>query len=190
MKYPRSLRVALLLLTILISTAAVFAQDSIERWQKFDFARIALKPADLNGVALEDLTLMRGIVFGRHGRIFKDATINGYLTAQDWYKPNPDFQNSSLNGVENRNLDLIRDAEASKHRTVQPGDMRYWRTRLLTPKKLGVHSGAEWLVLRSEVEAIHGKRFEDAPWLKQYFNERSCYNPGDGYTPRGLSPTE
>ena len=75
---------------------------------------------------LEDLKLMRGIVFGRHGRIFKDAEIRTYLEAQDWYKPNPDFQNSMLKATENRNLDLIRVAEASKHATVQPGDMRYW----------------------------------------------------------------
>jgi len=190
MKYPRSLRVSFLLLTLLISTAAVSAQDSMERWQKFDFAKIALKPADLTSVPLEDLTLMRGIVFGRHGRVFKDAIINNYLTSQDWYKPNPDFKNSSLNGIEDRNLDLIRDAEASKHRTVQPGDMRYWRTRLLTPKKLGVHSGSEWLVLRSEVEAIHGKRFEDDPWLQQYFDERYWYKPADRYNPKGLSATE
>ena len=37
-----------------------------------------------------------------------------------------------LNATESRNLDLIRVAEASKHETVQPGDMRYWRTRTLT----------------------------------------------------------
>ena len=190
MKYSRTLRVSLLLLALLISTAAVSAQDSMDRWQKFDFAKTALKSADLNGVPLEDLTLMRGIVFGRHGRVFKDATITAYLNAQDWYKPNPDFQNSMLNATENRNLDLIRDAEASKHPTVQPGDMRYWRARLLTPKKLGTHSGAEWLVLRSEVEAIHGKRFEDDPWLQQYFNERYWYKPADRYDPKALSATE
>lgn len=178
--------VAILLVTVAIT---VSAQDSMQRWQSFDFAKTALKPADLVPVPLEDLKLMRGIVFGRHGRVFKDAEIATYLTAQVWYKPNHDFQNSTLNRTENRNLDLVRDAEASKHETVQPGDMRYWRTRTLTTKKLGLHSGAEWRVLHAEVEAIHGKRFSE-PWLQQYFAERYWYKASDNYDPGKLSAVE
>lgn len=165
------------------------AQDSMDRWQNFDFSKSALKLADLTSVPLEDLKLMRGIAFGRHGRVFKDTQITTYLGTQDWYKPRPDFQNSMLNNTENRNLDLIRDAEASKHATVQPGDMRYWRTRTLTAKKLGLHSGAEWRVLRAEVEAIHGKRFSE-PWLQQYFDERYWYKAVEKYDPKKLSPLE
>ena len=192
MKYfPRLRFSAFLFAALLIAGAfSVQAQDGMERWKDFDFAKSALKPADVAALPLEDLTLMRGIVFGRHGRIFKDATIRTYLEAQAWYKPNTDFQNSLLDATENRNLDLIRDAEASKHATVQPGDMRYWRTRALTAKKLGKHSGAEWLVLRSEVEAIHGRRFESDPWLQQYFDERYWYKPADRYDPKKLSPIE
>src|SRR5258705_7848356 len=149
MKYFPQLRLFLFLLAAFFITGSFSAQaqDTMQRWQGFDFSKNALKPADLTPVPLEDLKLMRGIVFGRHGRVFKDAEIATYLTAQDWYKPNHDFQNSTLNSTENKNLDLIRDAEASKHETVQPGDMRYWRTRALTPRKLGTHSGAEWRVL-------------------------------------------
>jgi hypothetical protein len=190
MKNPRlrfSLLLALILLTALGRTA--LAQDSMERWQKFDFAKTSLKASDLSSVPLEDLTLMRGVVFGRHGRVFKDASIRTYLEAQDWYKPNADFQNAMLNATENRNLDLIRVAEASKHETVQPGDMRYWITRTLTAKKLGTHSGAEWRVLRAEVEAIHGKRFTE-PWLQQYFEERYWYKAGDKYDPKSLTALE
>ena len=132
---------------------------------------------------------MRGIVFGRHGRVFKDAEIRTFLEAQDWYKANADFNNSMLNATESKNLDLIRVAEASKHETVQPGDMRYWVSRTLTPKKLGLHSGAEWRVLRAEVEAIHGKRFGEE-WLQQYFDERYWYKPVDNYDAKSLSAIE
>ena len=137
MKYFHQLRFSFFLLTafLIAGSFSAHAQESMDRWKDFDFAKSSLKPADLSNVPLEDLKLMRGIVFGRHGRIFKDATIRTYLEAQDWYKPNADFQNSMLNATENRNLDLIRDAEASKHENVQPGDMRYWRTGTLTPKK-------------------------------------------------------
>jgi hypothetical protein len=94
-----------------------------------------------------------------------------------------------LSATERRNLDVIRIAEASKHQTVQPGDMRYWQTRPLTVRKLGAHSGAEWLVLRSEVEAIHGKRFSE-PWLQQYFDERYWYKASEKYDPKKLSAVE
>jgi hypothetical protein len=179
----------ILLAVFLIASFSVQAQDSMQRWQSFDFANAVLKPADIGKVPLEDLKLMRGIVFGRHGRIFKDAEIRTFLEAQDWYKANPDFKNSMLNATESNNLDLIRVAEASKHDMVQPGDLRFWVTRTLTPKKLGLHSGAEWRVLRAEVEAIHGKRFGEA-WLQQYFDERYWYKPVDNFDAKSLSAIE
>ncbi len=64
----------------------------------------------------QDLKLLRGIIFGRHGRVFKDNEIKVYLEEQSWYKPNPDFKNSMLNDIERRNLDLIRIAEAVEAR--------------------------------------------------------------------------
>lgn len=182
-------RIPLLLMLLIVASWPVVAQDTMDRWKTFDFGKTALKPADIAGAALEDLKLVRGVIFGRHGRIFKDAEIKIYLEAQDWFKPNPNFSNAMLNDIERRNLDLIRIAEASKHATVQPGDMRYWQTRPLTARKLGTHSGAEWLVLRSEVEAIHGKRFSE-PWLQQYFEERYWYKAADRYDPTQLSAIE
>jgi hypothetical protein len=190
MKYPQ-LRLSLVVLAALLVAGSlnVQAQDSMQRWQNFDFSKSALKAADVAKLPLEDLKLLRGIVFGRHGRVFKDADIRVYLEAQSWYKANPEFNNSMLNDLERKNLDIIRVAEASKHATVQPGDMRYWVTRPLTAAKLGTHSGAEWRVLRAEVEAIHGKRF-DEPWLQQYFDERYWYKPADKYDAKTLSPLE
>ena len=191
MKYFPRFGSRLFLISVLIVAGAftVAAQDSMQRWQSFDFAKAALKSADVAALPLEDLKLMRGIVFGRHGRVFKDAEIKNYLDSQDWFKANPAFSNADLNDTERRNLDVIRVAEAAKHPTVQPGDMRFWRTRALTPKKLGTHSGAEWLVLRSEVEAIHGKRFEE-PWLQKYFDERYWYKSSDEFKPKLLSAIE
>jgi hypothetical protein len=180
------------MLFLLIASASLtsHAQDALDAWKDFNFAKTAIKPAQIQTLELYDLKLLRGIVFGRHGRIFKDAEIKTYLEAQSWFKPNPDFNNSMLNDTERRSLDLIRIAEAKMHDTIQPGDMRYWVDRPITAKKLGKHSGAEWKVLIAEVEAIHGKRFEDDPWLQQYFDERYWYSASEKYDPKKLNATE
>jgi hypothetical protein len=178
------------LLLIASLSFTVQAQDALDAWKDFDFSASMMKPAQVQALELYDLKLLRGIVFGRHGRIFKDAEIKTYLEAQPWFKPNSDFKNSMLSDTERRNLDLIRIAEASKHDTIQPGDMRYWVSRPITAKKLGKHSGAEWKVLTAEVEAIHGKTFEDDPWLQQYFEERYWYTASDKYDPKKLTANE
>ena len=179
----------LLALIGLVSIPAA-AQDPMDALKDVDFRKTSLRQAQVQKLSPEDLKLLRGIIFGRHGRVFKDNDIKIYLEEQSWYKPNPEFKNSMLNDVERRNLDLIRIAEASKHEFIQPGDMRYWRDRQITPRKLGKHSGAEWKVLIAEVEAIHGKRFNDEPWLQQYFEERYWYVPSDKYDAKKLTAIE
>lgn len=182
---------SLVLLALLVSASVTaVAQDTMDALKGLDFSKTSIKQVQAQKLAMEDLKLLRGIIFGRHGRVFKDNDIKGYLEEQSWYKPNADFKNSQLNDVERRNLDVIRIAEASKHETIQPGDMRYWRDRQITPRKLGKHSGAEWKVLLAEIEAIHGKRFDDEPWLQQYFQERYWYFPDDKYDAKKLSAIE
>jgi hypothetical protein len=187
------LSLPLLLLVVLSAFSAASAQDeyaAVKTWETFDFAGRSAPPADISALALEDLKLVRGIVFGKHGRIFKDPDIRRFLESRTWFKADPNFQNSSLNDTERRNLDVVRIAEARKHDTVQPGDMRLYQDRALTRKKLGTHTSAEWTVLAAEIEAIHGKRFDDTVWLQQYFDERYWYRPATHYDPKGLSAIE
>lgn len=182
-----------LLLIILTASFVAQAQDeyaSLKSWEDFDFAGKAIRTADIKTLASYQLMLVRGIVFGKHGRVFKDPDIRRFLESRPWYKPDPNFSNSSLNDTERRNLDVIRIAEAQEHETVQPGDMRLYQDQPLTRKKLGTHTNAEWTVLASEIEAIHGKRFEDTPWLQQYFDERYWYKAADKYNPQALNNIE
>ena len=180
-----------LLLTLIgLLSVTIHAQDTIDSFKDLDFSKNALKQSQVQRLSLDDLKLLRGVVFGRHGRVFKDAQIKSYLDEQPWFKANLDFKNSMLNDTERRNLDLIRIAEAAKHETIQPGDMRYWRDRQISLRKLGKHSGAEWKVLLAEVEAIHGKRFDDDPWLQQYFEDRYWYFPSEKYDAKKLSAIE
>ena len=182
-----------LLLVLLLAFSVAGAQDeyaAVKNWESFNFADRTIAPADIGALSIYDLKLVRGIVFGKHGRVFKDPEIRRFLESRTWYKAAPDFDNSKLTDTERKNLDVIRDAEARKHEQVEPGDMRFYRTRTLTIKKLGHHTSAEWTVLAAEVEAIHGKRFEDTAWLQQYFGERYWYRAADRYDPKSLTDVE
>ncbi len=80
---------SVILLIIGSSLSAVQAQDNLSKWEKFDFATGSVTLEQLKELNLDDLKFMRGLVFGRHGRIFKDAYIQSYLKERSWYKPNP-----------------------------------------------------------------------------------------------------
>ncbi|HEX8774647.1 MAG TPA: YARHG domain-containing protein [Pyrinomonadaceae bacterium] len=179
-----------LLLVVQSTFSTALAQDALTVWESYDFTKRAIELSQLKGMSPEDLKMLRGIIFGRHGRIFKDPEIKRYLAERPWFKPDPNFQNSVLNDTERRNLDVIREAEARQHEFVQPGDLRFYRDRLLSVKQLGEHSGGEWRVLSAEVEAIHGRRFDDEPWLQKYFEERYWYAPDPGYDAKRLSEIE
>ena len=186
-------RLTLFLMLLLSAFSAASAQDeykAVKTWETFDFAVHSVAPADISALELDDLKLVRGIVFGKHGRVFKDPDIKRFLESRTWFKADPNFQNSALNDTERKNLDVIRIAEAQKHETVQPGDMRLYVDRALTRKKLGTHTTAEWTVLSAEIEAIHGKRFDDTVWLQQYFDERYWYRAANKYDPKSLSAVE
>jgi hypothetical protein len=194
MKSPVKLfRLVLPLFLVFSAALSVKAQDeyaAVKNWESFDFAGQSISVADIGKLEIYDLKLVRGIVFGKHGRVFKDPDIRRFLESRAWYKADPNFSNSVLNNTERQNLDVIRIAEAQNHVYVEPGDMRLYQNRALTRKKLGEHTNAEWTVLASEIEAIHGKRFDDTPWLQQYFDERYWYQATDKYNPRGLNDVE
>lgn len=182
---------------------SVFAQDerqeiwknfNKQNWQKFDFAKRKLTKAQLNKLKtdqeISELELLRGIVFGKRGRAFKERAIQDYLEKQAWYKLNPKFTNADLSKTERDNLDLIRLAEAEKHAYIEPGDMRIWQTRLITGDNLSDYTAAEWRVLIAEIEAIHGKIFSDEEWLQKYFDERYWYKANPNYSSSVLSEIE
>lgn len=166
------------------------AQDKLKSYQKLDFTKTALKRADLNKLESEDLSLLRGIVFGKRGRVFKEQTIQNYLQKQAWYKPNQNFSNNILTAAERKNIDLIREAESAKHDSIQPGDLRFWQTRAFTTEQVYANTAAEWRVMIAEVEAVHGKTFADEPWLQKYFEERYWYKANPNYTAAALSAIE
>ncbi|HLM03189.1 MAG TPA: YARHG domain-containing protein [Pyrinomonadaceae bacterium] len=199
-----------LLIALVFAQNNAFAQDDLtgyetarkegwkefnkQNWHKFDFTkrkitRARLKKLDV-AAAFSQLELLRGVVFGKRGRVFKERSIQDYLEAQSWYKPSPKFTNALLTRMERDNLDLIRLEEAERHESVEPGDMRIWQAKLITDEKLRVYSPAELSILIAEIEAIHGKTFPEEEWLQKYFDERYWYKRNPNYAPTALSETE
>src|SRR5882672_11520874 len=116
--FPR-LSLAVLLLVIWSAFSITNAQDeyaAVKVWESFDFAGHSVSTADLSALTLDDLKLVRGIVFGKHGRVFKEPDIKRFLESRSWFKADPNFQNSGLTPTERKNLDVIRIAEAVKHK--------------------------------------------------------------------------
>jgi len=199
-------KISLLLVLMTAFAAAAFAQDvdpvaRAARWRefsrhnfdKFDFARRKLPAANLNGLKedenADDFALLRGVVFGKHGRIFKEQSIQTYLEKQPWYKANKNFSNAVLTKIERDNLDTIRLTEAAKHTYIEPGDMRVWKTKLIADDNLRDYTGAELTILAAEIEAIHGKPFSEE-WLQAYFNDRYWYKADPTYDPVVLTDIE
>jgi hypothetical protein len=191
-RIPERLRrtAAALALVVLAAGLCPAQDDAFKKLEALDYSKRKVTRAELKDVDLWSLKLLRGVVFGRHGRVFKDRDIQSYLKEQAWYKPNPNFSNSMLNAAERDNLDLIRELEAEQHDQIEPGDLRWWQAKPMTEEKLGTHSAAEWLILRAEVEAVRGKTFDDDPWLRQYFEDRYWYKADPAYDARQLTQTE
>jgi hypothetical protein len=184
-------------------TARAQRTGSLDRWERFDFAHRRVDSTTLRDLTLEDVRRLRGIVFGRHGRPFSDEPdIHSYLVTRPWYHADAAFSNRRLNATERENLDVVRAAEATRHKQIETGDMRYQRHRIVTQAMLGHHTASDWRVIAGEVEAVHGKRFEeDQPdstdargkdiwFLQQYFEERYWYRGREDYSPKELSAVE
>lgn len=175
---------------ILAFSLNLFAQEALKKWHSFDFSKKKITAAQLNRLEHEQLQLLRGIVFGRRGRPFKEKNIQEYLEKQSWYKPKTNFSNSVLTKMERDNLDLIRLEEAERHEWVEPGDLRLWQNREIPDEKLYSETAAGWRILIAEIEAIHGKRFDNEPWLQKYFEERYWYKPNPNYNSSVLNAFE
>ncbi|WP_458407204.1 YARHG domain-containing protein [Anaerotignum sp.] len=73
-----------------------------------------LKKSDLFGLTEEECRLARNEIYARHGRIFKDKTLQEYFNSFDWYVPKiqpDDFREDILNKYEVANKDLIVEYE-------------------------------------------------------------------------------
>ncbi len=166
------------------------APRSMAQWEKFDFSKERIAVGDIKPLSLQDLKKLRGLVFARHGRVFDEKFIQDYLNTLSWFRRNPKYNVNQLNAVERANMDTIKEAEWHRHNFVMTGDMKFNRNTVLTSARLGKPTLAEVRIMRAEIEAIHGKRFKEDPWLQSFFAERYWYHPAAHYDPSKLSSAE
>lgn len=179
----------ILLLIGLASGGPCAAQkaDPMAKWERFDYAHNRITADQLKELSLLQLKYMRGIVFGKHGRVFDEQAIQDWLKTRPWYHPSSNYKLTALNDNERADMDAIKEAEHHKHTHIEPGDLKFYRDKTFTEKELGSHSAIEWTIMRAEVEAIHGKPFADQPWLQSFFAERYWYHPDPKYGPGALT---
>ena len=183
---------AALLLAGLVSggTSAAQKVDPLAKWESFDYAHSRITADQLKDLSLTQLKYMRGIVFGKHGRVFDEPTIQEWLKTRPWYRSDAKYKVTVLNATERADMDAIKEAEFHKHKYIEPGDLKFYRDKTFTTAELGEHSAIEWTIMRTEIEAIHGKPFPEQPWLQSFFAERYWYHPDPKYAPGALSDIE
>jgi hypothetical protein len=202
----RSARQAGIVGAVLIATGCMARTDPVSALERFDFATRVVDSATIDRLSLPQLRLVRGIVFGRHGRSFRDSVerdIAAYLAARAWYRPDTLYSNTRLNATEKANLDVIRGAEARRHEFIQPGDLRFMRDRTITRAMLGHHSTVEWRQLVTEIGAVHGQHWNDYPSidddfgpsdpgesLQLYYDERYWYQRRKDFKVTDITPAE
>ena len=177
---------------------------TIEEWEHFDYSTEAIPSAALASMSLTEVQRLRGIIFGKHGRIFQDSTLQGWLATRPWYHGDSGFANARLSQGEKANLEVVRQAEAEKHTQIEPGDMRFYQNRVITTAMLGEHTAPDWNVLEGEVLANHGYVFDREDGyetvqrelnaasgeLQAYFDERYWYHRDRHFLPSRLSAIE
>jgi YARHG domain len=107
-----------------------------------------------------------------------------------WYRRRPAYSNKELSAVERANADTIALARMRDlNLAVGPGAMYLFQTTPLTDTLLRGVSLYELRILRNEVYARHGRRFE-TPWLRDYFKNAAWYTPRATFTIAELSEIE
>ena len=113
-----------------------------------------------------------------------------YFNDRYWYHGRADYSPKELSAIERANLDTIAVARMRDlGYGVAPGVMYLFQTTALTDSMLRGLSLYDLRVIRNEIYARHGRRFE-TPWLREYFKDEAWYTPRPEFTIAELSEVE
>jgi hypothetical protein len=68
--------------------------------------RLVSRPV-IENLSQDDARKLRNELYARHGMVFRDEKLQDYFESLDWYQPNKNFRESSLNKTERRNAQVI-----------------------------------------------------------------------------------
>lgn len=66
---------------------------------------------ELDGLFPEVARRLRNEILARHGRVFKDPSLQSYFASQAWYRVDPKFDSKSLTAIEKKNVSIIQEYE-------------------------------------------------------------------------------
>jgi hypothetical protein len=113
-----------------------------------------------------------------------------YFTERYWYRADTTYNPARLSAIERANLDTIALARMRDlGQSVAPGMMYLFQDKLLSDTMLAHVRLYELRVLRNEVFARHGRRFQ-TPWLASYFAEQPWYKPNPSFRESDISEIE
>jgi len=147
-----------------------------DRWQAK-----RLSEADLRGLSLHELRLLRNEFYARRGRTFLTAWLQSYFDAQPWYRAKSGFRDTSVTATDKANIETIVAYEGKLHDSLG--------TQAVSPSLLADMGQEDARRLRNEIYARHGKRFQDRR-LQAYFQSFDWYRPNPGYRDTLLTPIE
>lgn len=70
-----------------------------------------LRPSDLEGLSARDTGILRNFIYARHGRPFAKQMYRSYFSQFGWYRAEPSYTDSRLNGIERQNVEILRRRE-------------------------------------------------------------------------------
>jgi len=89
------------------TSGSTSGQASSDSYVISDSSTRIISKSELTGFTPWQLKVARNEIYARHGREFVHKDLQCYFQSKDWYKINPDFSESQLDSVENKNVAII-----------------------------------------------------------------------------------
>src|SRR5215472_17583683 len=105
--------VAALLLAMLGSVRYGRAQATAKPEDRPLYYTRPITDDDLIGRSLRELTLMRNTIYARAGNPFRKKWLNDYFSAQPWYHPLAQMDQSKLTPLDRKNAEIIAEFDGS-----------------------------------------------------------------------------
>ena len=109
---PKKLRLLLVLAAGLATSCAVLAQTTVQASERLLYYTREINQQDLEGRTLRELSLMRNTIYARAGNKFRKKWLNDYFSAQPWYQPQEQVDESKITPLDRKNAETIAAYDA------------------------------------------------------------------------------